>query len=167
MVREEPGNRLWEFFPSKAGTHVASEIQGRKDGLAARAELLARDRKLGATIECLLLGLQQIEAQLPVVIHGRPAACRQSFEQGTANRQPAPVDAGSDRPLLQPQHAGDFLRRQLGDLGQHERQAIRRGNMLERDRDDTFGFPPPVRCQRIISGAGKRQNRIRCMGKKF
>lgn len=86
---------------TKPCTDVTPQVERGHHRPAAGAELVARKREIGVSIECLLLGLQQIQAELPIVIHGRGDARRQSLEQYAPNGQAAAMDAGSDGRVLQ------------------------------------------------------------------
>ena len=146
----EQGGR--QLTTSQVHTRVASEVERGEHRTATYAQLRGRKGKWRAAIHRVLLGLQQIEAQLSVVIWRRRGANGQVLEERAAQAQTRTMHARLHRCLLQPEDPCDLRGRELRDVGEHERQANVRRELRESCGNSAFSILPEM----LVEGAFTR-----------
>jgi len=144
-----------QLTTSQVHTRVASEIESGEHGTAACAQLFGREGEGHATIHGVLLGLQQIEAHLSVVIRRRRLANRQVLEERAAQAQTRAMDARLHRSLLQPEDPCDFRGRELRDVGEHQWQANVSRELPESCGNSAFSILPEMLIERAFSRGWK------------
>ena len=121
LVENRLPQGLWKPIEIELTTGIEGQIERRHQGPAARTELIRRYRELDSAIESLLLGAQEIQADLPRMIRRRFLALGKSLGQFLSEGQSGTVNPGLDRCLLETQDVGNLRQGQLGDVLQKQR----------------------------------------------
>ena len=150
-----------QLTTSQVHTHVAAEVERGEHGTATRAQLFGREGERHTAIHGVLLGLQQIEAHLSVVIGRRRGSNRQVLEERATQAQTRAMHPRLHRGLLQPEDPGHVRGRELGDVGEHQRQANVRWELSESLRNSAFSVLPEMLVERAFSRGRKGHHGIR------
>jgi hypothetical protein len=149
-----------QLTTSQVHTRVASEVERGEHRTATYAQLRGRKGKRRAAIHRVLLSLQQIEAQLSVVIRRRRAANGQVLEERAAQTQTRTMHACLHCCLLQSEDPGDLRSRKLRDVGEHERQANVRRELRESRGNSAFSILPEMLVEGAFSRGRQRHHGI-------
>jgi hypothetical protein len=144
-----------QLTTSHVHTYVAPEVERGEHRAAPCAKLFSRERKRHTAIHGILLGLQQVETHLSIVIRRRRGSQGQMREERSAQNQTRAMHARLHCCLLQSEDPGDLRGRELRDVGEHERQANVRRELRESCGNSAFSILPEMLVERAFSRGRK------------
>ena len=114
---------VWRYLPlGQQAAHITRQIQRGKEALTSVAQVAVADEKRNASVQRLLLRLEQVLAEAMIVIGGWGRTRGQAGRNTIAHSKTRPVDTRLDRSQSETQHPSDIFERYLGDFGKNERQ---------------------------------------------